>query len=134
MSDRDSETGGVGALSREETQSARFAQLVVQQSNLALMLLGRLPHPESGRSLRDLDAAKLFIDQLEMLKAKTTGNLNQQEATLLKQSLMSLHLAFVEAANSPASKPGAPAATPVADPTSPASVAGEAPAAKPSSD
>ena len=41
----------------EEMQSALFAQLVMQQSNLAMMLLGKGPQPESGQSMRDLEAA-----------------------------------------------------------------------------
>ena len=82
---------------REEMQSVLFTQMVMQQSNLAMMLLGKLPHPESGQTLRDLDGAKLFIDQLETLEAKTRGNLTKHEEALLKQSLMSLRLAFVEA-------------------------------------
>jgi hypothetical protein len=69
------------------------------------MLLGRTPHPETGQPMRDLDAAKLFIDQLEMLEVKTKGNLNPQETTLLKQSLMTLHLAYVEAVNAPETPP-----------------------------
>jgi hypothetical protein len=88
-------------LSREEMQSVVFAQLVMQQSNLAFMLLGKTPHPETGKTVRDLDAAQMFIDQLEMLEAKTKGNLNSHETALLKQSLMSLRMAFVEAVNAP---------------------------------
>ena len=41
------------------------------------------------------------IDQLEMLEFKTKGNLDQEEAALLKQSLMSLRMAFVESVDSP---------------------------------
>src|SRR5438046_1677790 len=103
MNDSSREQGaGRGELSHDGLQSALFAQLVVQQSNLALMLLGKGPQPESGQSMRDLEAAKLFIDQLEMLEAKTQGNLNKEEAALLKQSLMALQMAFVEAVESPA--------------------------------
>ena len=87
--------------SREDMMSALFAQMVMQQSNLALMLLGKAPHPESGQTIRDLDGAKLFIDQLEMLEVKTRGNLTKPEEAFLKQSLMSLRLAFVEAVESP---------------------------------
>ena len=96
-------------MSREEMQSALFAQLVMQQANLAMMLLGRTPHPESGQTVRDLDAAQMFIDQLEMLETKTRGNLNPQEAALLKQSLMSARLAFVETINAPPAKSESPA-------------------------
>jgi len=90
--------------SPDQTTSALFAQLVLQQSNMALMLLGRVAHPDSGKVVRDLEAARLFIDQLEMLEAKTRGNLNKEESNLLKQSLMTLRLAFVEAAEEPAPK------------------------------
>jgi hypothetical protein len=84
-----------------DLQSALFAQLVIQQANLAMMLLGKVPNPETGQPQRDLEAARLFIDQLEMLEAKTKGNLSPEESNLLKQSLMSLRLAFVEAVESP---------------------------------
>ncbi len=87
----------------EEMRSALFAHMVMQQSSMAMMLLGKTPHPETGQVFRDLEAARLFIDQLEMLEFKTKGNLSQEEAALLKQSLMSLRMAFVEAVNSPAS-------------------------------
>jgi hypothetical protein len=91
-------------LNREEMQSALFVQLVMQQANMAMMLLGKLPNPETGKTMRELEAAQVFIDQLEMIEAKTKGNLNPQEAALLKQTLMSLRMAFVEAVNEPAAK------------------------------
>jgi len=34
---------------REEMTSAIFVQMVMQQANLALMLLGRVPHPQTGK-------------------------------------------------------------------------------------
>src|SRR5437899_3068868 len=86
---------------REEMMSALFAQLVIQQSNMAMMLLGKVPHPESGQAVKDLDAAKLFIDQLEMLEEKTKGNLSREEGAILKQNLMGLRLAFVQEVESP---------------------------------
>jgi hypothetical protein len=87
--------------SPDEMRSALFAHMVMQQSSMAMMLLGKTPHPETGQIVRDLEAAKFFIDQLEMLEFKTKGNLNREEAALLKQSLMSLRMAFVESVDSP---------------------------------
>lgn len=84
-----------------EMQSAMFAQLVLQQSNMAMMLLGKIAHPETGETVRDVEAAKFFIDQLEMLEAKTKGNLTKEEDALLKQTLMTLHMTFVETVQSP---------------------------------
>jgi hypothetical protein len=97
---------GAGESSRADTQSALFAQLVLQQTNLALMLLGKTPNPQTGETMRDLDAARLFIDQLEMLETKTKGNLTREEARLLQQSLMTLRLSFVEAVEAPAAPAG----------------------------
>ena len=48
----------------EQMQAALFAHLIVQQSNMALMLLGKTPHPETGQTVQDLETAKLFIDML----------------------------------------------------------------------
>ncbi len=88
-------------LSQEELLSALFANLVVQQTNMALMFLGKVPHPQTGEALQDIDSAKMLIDQLEMLAVKTKGNLNKHEDSLLKQSLTTLRMSFVEAVDNP---------------------------------
>ena len=85
---------------RDEMMSALFAHLIMQQSNMAIMLMGKAPHPETGKTMRDLEAAKLFIDLLEMLEAKTKGNLTKEEQSLLKQTLMTVRMGFVEAVES----------------------------------
>jgi hypothetical protein len=86
---------------RDEMMSALFAHLVMQQSNMAMMLIGKAPHPETGKPVRDLESAKLFIDLLEMLEAKTKGNLTKEEQNLLKQTLMAVRMGFVEAVEAP---------------------------------
>ena len=95
------------AAPRDEQQAALFAQLVLQQANLAFMLMGQTAHPESGQMVKDIEAARHFIDTLEMLEAKTQGNLSKEESALLKQSLMNLRLAFVQAVEAPAPAPAA---------------------------
>jgi uncharacterized protein DUF1844 len=121
MSDTGIPQEPVQSASPAQIQSALFAQLVMQQANMALMLLGKVPHPESGQAVKDVEAARLFIDQLEMLEAKTKGNLNKEESGLLKQTLMSLRLAFVEAVDETPKKPEPqPQPKPAADqPSSP---------------
>jgi hypothetical protein len=91
--------------SQDERFSALFAQLVVRQANLAMFLMGQVPHPDTGKVVKDTDAAKLFIDELEMIEAKTKGNLTKDEEAILKQSLMTLRLSFVQAIESPAPAP-----------------------------
>jgi hypothetical protein len=95
------------AAHHDEMMSALFAHMIVQQSNMALMLMGKVAHPHTGEKTKDLEAAKIFIDQLEMLEAKTKGNLSREEAALLKQTLMTLRMSFVEAVDS-APPPPAP--------------------------
>lgn len=98
-----------------------FASLVLQQSNMALMFLGKIPNPETGQAATDLTSARIFIDQLEMLEVKTKGNLSPGESQMLKDALTTLRMAFVEMAN--AEKP-APAPAPAAQPSDAAPSAG----------
>ncbi len=126
MTEQPSSEPSFQAYSREDMTSALFAQLVLQQSNMALMLMGKVPHPESGQLHQDIEAAQLFIDQLEMLETKTKGNLTKEETTLLKQTLMNLRLAFVQAVESPApaKPPAEQSGSGVAQPAHPAEASG----------
>ena len=110
MSEQNPSAPGSDAGADSSTSSALFAQLVLQQTNMALMFLGKVAHPETGQTYKDVEGARLFIDQLEMLEAKTKGNLTKEESGLLKQSLMNLRLAFVEAVNEPDASAAAPPA------------------------
>jgi hypothetical protein len=95
--------------------SALFAGLVLNHTQMALLLLGRTPHPATGEAMRDLDGARMLIDQLDMLEQKTRGNLESHETQMLRESLTALRMAFVEASNassSPAPQPAADAPKP----------------------
>jgi len=118
--------------SPEEVMSALFAQMVIQQTNMAMMLMGKVPHPQSGDTIQDFEAARMFIDQLEMLRVKTKGNLNPDEERLLKQSLASTQMMFVDAVQSAGAAPASPSkpepessapASPPAETESPSSAA-----------
>ena len=80
-----------------QTASALFANMIVQQTNMALIFLGRTPNPQTGEVIEDLDTARMLIDQLEMLAIKTRGNLDPRETALMNQSLTAVRMAFVEA-------------------------------------
>jgi len=79
------------------TASALFLNMIVQQTNMALIFLGKTPNPETGQLMQDLQTAKVLIDQLEMLAMKTKGNLMPQESALMNQSLAAVRMSFVEA-------------------------------------
>ena len=96
MSNPPSPENPLAHASREEIMSALFAHMVIQQTNMAMMLLGKMPHPETGEIIQDVESAKMFIDQLEMLEVKTKGNLDKREEGLLKQGLKS-RIFFIDA-------------------------------------
>lgn len=113
-------------LDRDQFISALFSSMVLQQANMALMFLGKVPHPQTGEHVHEPETARVFIDQLEMLEAKTRGNLSPQEDKLLKDTLMSVRLQFVEAVNAssaqastPATGASSPSGTPASGETAP---------------
>ena len=94
----------------EEMHAALFAQMVMQFASTALVLMGRMPNPMTGKTETDLDHARMFIDQLEMLEVKTKGNLSTDEQHLLKQNLLTVRMAFVQAVEGAKPAPVAPVA------------------------
>jgi hypothetical protein len=85
--------------SREDT--LRFLDMVSLFSTQAMIGLGKMVNPTTGKTEKNLPAARLFIDTLEMLETKTKGNLNQDEAKLLQATLTDLRLMFVEESKPP---------------------------------
>jgi hypothetical protein len=88
----------------------RFIEFVMMHAQNAALFLGQIPNPKTGEAEVNLDLAKMFIDQLEMIQEKTRGNLTNEETMVLRNALSNLQMAFVEAsgsARSPsASEPG----------------------------
>lgn len=69
---------------------ARFSEFVFLQAQNAGLFLGKIPHPQTGETRVNLRAAKSVIDSLEMLRAKTAGNLTELETKLLATALDNL--------------------------------------------
>jgi hypothetical protein len=74
----------------------RFIELVMMNAQQAALCLGQMDHPSTGKAEVNLEAAKMFIDHLEIIKEKTRGNLNQDEEKILTSVLSELQLAFVQ--------------------------------------
>jgi hypothetical protein len=75
----------------------RFVQFVMMQTQNIYYLLGRIPSQDGRPVPPNLEGAKLFIDQLEMVQEKTRSNLSTQESQILDEALKNTRLAFVEA-------------------------------------
>ncbi len=96
--------------SREDT--FRFLDMVSIFSTQAMMALGKVMNPATGKAEKNLDAARLFIDTLEMLERKTRGNLTPDEARVLQSALTDLRIMFVEETKAPAAPSTAPTPEP----------------------
>ena len=73
-----------------------FANFVESLAQEALVHLGVLQHPETGKSERNLPLARQSIDILEMLQSKTQGNLEAGEKKLMHAVLHDLRLLYVQ--------------------------------------
>ena len=131
--------GDKGPMSMEEAtpeqiMAAIFANMVMQIAQMAAMFLGRVPHPQTGQPVKDLESAQMFIDQLEMLAYKTRGNLGDEEKQLISQNLIALRMAFVEElrkAGIPVPEHLTESATPPAPSSAPTANSEPAPASTP---
>jgi len=97
--------------SREDTM--RFLNMVSLFGAQAMIALGKVVNPITGKPDKNLPAARLFIDTLEMLQSKTKGNLSADEAKVLQATLTDLRLMFVEESKTPL--PDAASPTPPAE-------------------
>src|SRR5277367_5156116 len=68
----------------------------MMQAQNIFYVLGRIPSPDGRPIPPNLEAAKILIDQLEMIMEKTRGNLSAQESSILEDALKNVRLAFVE--------------------------------------
>ncbi len=89
--------------SGETTQ--RFIEFIMMQNQQAALFLGRLPNPHTGKTEVNLAVARMLIDQLEMIREKTRGNLNHEESEILASILTDLQLGYVEASKKDVSSP-----------------------------
>jgi hypothetical protein len=91
--------------------SQRFIEFVVMHAQNAALFLGQIPNPKTGEGEVNLDLAKMFIDQLAMIQEKTRGNLTNEEATVLRNTLSNLQMVYVEIAQKAPAAGGTPPAT-----------------------
>ncbi len=95
-----------------------FGEIVNIIAMQAMAGMGLLPGPEGQRFPPNLEAAKHFIDLLQVLEDKTRNNLTAEEKSLLDQVLYEMRMTFVQLASA-AVPPGPTAAGGAAAPPRP---------------
>ena len=83
-----------GESRQQEFPPASFSMLVTTISAQAMTALGFFPDP-SGKMEPNRSMAKHFIDTLGVLEEKTAGNLDDEEKTMLQETLHHLRMAFI---------------------------------------
>lgn len=81
---------------------ASFAMLVTTLATEALVALGQIPHPLTGKAELQRNNAQYLIDTLDVLKQKTKGNLTRDELELVDSILHQVRMVFIAATNQPA--------------------------------
>jgi hypothetical protein len=77
-------------------EAALFLQLVLGLQQAAMVALGKLMNPMSGKLERNLDAAKNTIDTLAAIETRTRGNLEPDEQRVITQVLTDLRMNYVD--------------------------------------
>ena len=83
----------------KDKSSQMFFTLIYSFQMQALIGLGKLNNPVTNKSEKDLDAASMAIDMLEMLQDKSRNNISKEEETFLNETLTNLRLNFLEEKN-----------------------------------
>jgi hypothetical protein len=73
-----------------------FMQLIIQNQQIAMMAMGKIKNPVTDKIDRNLEHAKIYIDTLDMLLARTKGNLSEYEEKFLTETLKDLKLNYVD--------------------------------------
>ena len=110
----------------------RFIEFVMMHAQNAALFLGQIPNPKTGEAEINLDLARLFIDQLEMIQEKTRGNLTNEEAMVLRNAVSNLQMAYVEASGAAGPHRSAQSEAPQPPPPSPEQTGSDVPEQSPS--
>ena len=83
-------------MENDEKNQLMFIQLVSMFQAAALQQMGKLKNPATDKIDKDMEQAQLSIDLIDMLKAKTKGNLSAEEEKILATILQDLKLNYVD--------------------------------------
>lgn len=88
--------GAAGAGGPGEFPPPDFRGLVEMVAMQAIMYMGGVADPKTGRAVFDPDYSRHMIDLLAILEQKTRGNLTPEEDSELKTILNELRMRYVE--------------------------------------
>ncbi len=82
---------------KESLPKIDFSSFILSLYSSGLVQLGQVEDPSSGKKSVNLDLAKHTINLIAMLEEKTSGNLTEDEKSLINTLLSEIRVAFVKA-------------------------------------
>ena len=73
-----------------------FSIFVSSLTMQAMIAMGKLENPATGKTETSYEQARFLIDTLEIIKEKTKNNLDTKEQELLDESLFNLRMMYIE--------------------------------------
>jgi hypothetical protein len=95
--EKQTKTDSTGSGAQAPLPAINFATFIFSLNSSALVQLGMMEDPMTGEKSENLPLAKQTIDILSMLEEKTKGNLDTDEAAMLKNILYDLRIHYVKA-------------------------------------
>lgn len=102
------ETTAPEQLGPGEIPPASFPMLVTSIGTQAMMALGQVADPMSGKPMYHPDLARHHIDTLVVLQEKTKGNLTEDESLMIDNFISELRQVFVAMENADVTMPPPP--------------------------
>ncbi|HGY92156.1 MAG TPA: DUF1844 domain-containing protein [Planctomycetes bacterium] len=80
----------------QQIPEASFLTVVYTLATQAMIALGEIPNPMTGKTAMDPRQARWHIDSLLIIRDKTRGNLTEEEEQGLANALSQVQLTYVE--------------------------------------
>lgn len=86
----------MGKIDEKKLYEIQFIQLIFSLKTSAIMQLGKIANPLTGKIERNLNEAKYTIDMLNMLKEKTKNNLTADEEKIINDTVFELQMNYID--------------------------------------
>lgn len=94
--ERQAKQQAAGSPDDADARPIGFTDITRMLATQALMYLGAIADPETGKAMLAPDMARAYIDMLGILEEKTKGNLDEEESRELSMIANELRMNYVE--------------------------------------
>jgi hypothetical protein len=87
------------AQNNEKYHEPNFQIFLTSLLMQAMIAMGKMENPVTKKRDKNMEQARFMIDTISILKAKTQGNLTEQEQKMVDEALSSLRMIYVQEKN-----------------------------------